>query len=201
MYSLTGRAGLYLLQAQESRLGFVLSWTSENNILEFLREVKVQVGFPFPSGTPGLRMNQLNTVQAPKSTAMQADPSRRHRLPPHQPARQSKRRELSAAFPPIRVPMPAADSSILRFTGLLLHACSYSNTRTSLPAAPRCRARLHRFLAALGSPRAAAQNASRRPRAELGQLTGERDAPSRKAAAATETQQGLGRPAAAQIIR
>lgn len=127
-------------------------------------EVKVHMGFLFPSRTPSLRMNQLNNIQTPKSKATRADPLRRHRLPPHQPARQSKRCELSAAFPPIRAPMPAAGSSILRFTGLLLDACSYSNTRTQLSMSPRCRARLHRLLPALGSlsGRESEQTSSRR---------------------------------------
>ena len=146
-------------------------------------------------------MNQLNNTQTPKSKATQADPSHRHRLPPHQPARQSKPCELRAAFPPICAPLPAADSSILCFTGLLLNACSYSNAHTTLPLSPRCRAHRHRFLPAPGSLSAAAEKASKRPRAEAGQLTGERDAPSCNAAAATETQHGLGHPAAAQVVR
>lgn len=158
------------------------------------------MGFLFPSRTPSLRMNQLNNIQTPKSKATRADPLRRHWLPPHRPARQSKRCELRAAFPPIRAPMPAAGSSILRFTGLLLDACSYSNTHTQLSlchlaAEPVCIASCQRSAAS------AAEKASKHPRAEVGQLVGERDVPSRRAAAATETQHGLGHPAAAQIIR
>lgn len=160
MYSLAGRAGIYLLQAQESRLGFVLSWTPEEDISSFLIKVEVCVGFPSPSRTPGLRMNQLNNIQTPKSEAMQADPWHRQRLPAHQPARQSKPCELSAALPPICAPMPAADSSLLRFTGLLLNACSYSNAHTTPPVSPRCRARLHHSLPALVRLRAAAGKAS-----------------------------------------
>lgn len=53
---------------------------------------------------------------------MQAEPQHRHQLPPpHQPWAQ-----------------PAAGSSRLGFTGLLLSACSCSNPDTALPVAPRC---------------------------------------------------------------
>ena len=51
-YSLAGRAGIHLLQAQDGRAGFVLSWTPEKNILSFLVTVKVCVGFPVPLTYP-----------------------------------------------------------------------------------------------------------------------------------------------------
>lgn len=59
---------------------------------------------------------------------------------------------------------PAASSSRLGFTGLLLSACSYSKSHTALPVSPRCRACPHRFC-----QRSAALEGRECPGAEAGE--------------------------------
>lgn len=117
LYCLTGRAGIYSSQAKESKLGFKL-----DNILWCLMEVKVHVGFLFPSHTLVLRMNQLNKLLKLRQ------------------CRQSTHCTdiISCLLTAQPRAQPAAGSSRLGFTGLLLGACSYSNlTQPSLchPAA------------------------------------------------------------------
>lgn len=57
MYSLAGRAGIYLLQAQESRLGFVLSCTPEEDFIisdksQSPRGFPVLLTYPWPLNEP-----------------------------------------------------------------------------------------------------------------------------------------------------
>lgn len=109
-------------------------------------EVKVHVGFLFPSYTPGLRMNQLS-----------------------KPLKQRQRRQspgtgTSCLLTTQPCAQPAASSSRLGFTGLLLSACSYSKSHTALPVSPRCRACPHRFC-----QRSAALEGRECPGAEAGE--------------------------------
>lgn len=59
------QAGLGFIYYRHRKAGCILSWTPKD-ILSFLIKVKVCVGFPFLSCTPGLQMNQPNNTQTCK---------------------------------------------------------------------------------------------------------------------------------------
>lgn len=97
-----------------------------DSILWGVMEVKVHVGSLFPSHTLGLQMNQFNTLLKARQ------------------CRQSPGMDISCLLTTQPRAQPAAGSSRLGFTGLLLNACSYSNPDTALPVPPPCRACPHR---------------------------------------------------------